>query len=218
MSDTTITPRKRKELREYALDCKGEMNRNYFICHLEPDTVLNLLDTIEQAESRIDGGCIEELKRATELAEQAEARAERAEKELAGADAEITELRDELEDSRGTEKDAPNVLCAIARLVGVYEHSQELGDDMGTLVLEAVSDLLAEKQKYDPRALRWTNEPPKVAGWYWRKETAKDRAHVFHFTGNWEDYGEHWESDRVCQLPLILNGNLWAGPIPAPLD
>lgn len=69
-----------------------------------------------------------------------------------------------------------------------------------------------------PRALTWTHEPPKVAGWYWRKETAADRAHVFHFTGNWEDYGEHWDSDRVCQLPLNLNGNLWAGPIPAPLD
>ena len=69
-----------------------------------------------------------------------------------------------------------------------------------------------------PRALTWTHEPPQVAGWYWRKETAKDRAHVFHFTGNWEDYGEHWESDRVCQLPLNLNGNLWAGPISPPID
>ena len=69
-----------------------------------------------------------------------------------------------------------------------------------------------------PRALRWTHEPPKVAGWYWRKETAADRAHVFHFTGNWEDYGEHWESDRVCQLPLILNDNLWAGPIAPPIE
>ena len=68
-----------------------------------------------------------------------------------------------------------------------------------------------------PRALTWTHEPPKVAGWYWRKETAADRAHVFHFTGNWEDYGEHWESDRVCQLPLNLNGNLWAGPIAPPI-
>jgi hypothetical protein len=66
--------------------------------------------------------------------------------------------------------------------------------------------------------LTWTTEPPKVEGWYWRKETAKDRAHVFHFTGNWEDYGEHWESDRVCPLPLNLNGNLWAGPIPEPLE
>lgn len=69
-----------------------------------------------------------------------------------------------------------------------------------------------------PRSLRWTHEPPKVAGWYWRKETAADRAHVFHFTGNWEDYGEHWESDRVCQLPLNLNGNLWAGPIAPPVE
>ena len=69
-----------------------------------------------------------------------------------------------------------------------------------------------------PRALTWTTEPPKVAGWYWRKETAAGRAHVFHFTGNWEDYGEHWESDRVCPLPLKLNGNLWAGPIPTPLE
>ena len=69
-----------------------------------------------------------------------------------------------------------------------------------------------------PRALRWTHEPPKVAGWYWRKETVADRAHVFHFTGNWEDYGEHWESDRVCQLPLILNDNLWAGPIAPPIE
>ena len=161
MSDTTITPRKRKELREYALDCKGEMNRNYFICHLEPGTVLNLLDTIEQAESRIDGGCIEELKRATEIAEQAEARAERAEKELAGADAEISELRDELEDSRGTEKDAPNILCAIARLVGVYEHCQELGDDMGTMSLDAVQGLLAEKQKAEAENTRLT----KMVDW-----------------------------------------------------
>ena len=76
--------------------------------------------------------------------EHAEARAEKAEKELAGADAEIAELRDELEDSRGTEKDAPNVLCAIARLVGVYEHSEEIGDDMGELTLDAVRDLLAD--------------------------------------------------------------------------
>ena len=83
------------------------------------------------------------------------------EKELAGADAEIAELRDNLEDSRGTEKGAPNVLCAIARLVGVYEHSQELGDDMGTLVLEAVSDLLTEKQKANAEIAKLTD----VAYW-----------------------------------------------------
>ena len=69
-----------------------------------------------------------------------------------------------------------------------------------------------------PRAPRWTHEPPKVAGWYWRKETVADSAHVFHFTGNWEDYGERWEMDLVCQLPLILNDNLWAGPIAPPIE
>ena len=90
--------------------------------------------------------------------EQSEARAEQAEKELAGADAEISELRDELEDSRGTEKDAPNVLCAIARLVGVYEHCQELGDDMGEMTLDAVRDLLADKQTAEANVARLTKE------------------------------------------------------------
>ena len=93
--------------------------------------------------------------------EHAEARAEKAEKEMAGADAEITELRDELEDSRGTEKDAPNILCAIARLVGAYEHCQELGDDMGTMSLDAVQGLLAEKQKADAENVRLT----KMVDW-----------------------------------------------------
>ena len=93
--------------------------------------------------------------------EHAEARAEKAEKELAGADAEIAELRDELEDSRGTENDAPHVLCETARLVGVYEHSQELGDDMGVMTLEAVQDLIADKQKAESNAARLT----KMVDW-----------------------------------------------------
>lgn len=198
MSDTTITPRKRKELREYALDCKGEMNRNYFICHLEPDTVLNLLDTIEQAESRIDGGCIEELKRATELAEQAEARAERAEKELAGADAEISELRDELEDFRGTEKDAPNILCAIARLVGVYEYSQELGDDVGEVTLDAVRDLLADKQTAEANVARLT----KMVDWL-AKALAEDGCP---YLALWSDFGSEMRPDWCICIDTADDG------------
>ena len=96
-----------------------------------------------------------------ETLEASEGRAENAEKELAGADAEITELRDELEDSRGTEKDAPNILCAIARLVGVFEHCQELGDDMGDMTLDAVRDLLAEKQQAEANMARLT----KIVDW-----------------------------------------------------
>ena len=140
--------------------------------------------------------------------EQAEARAERAEKELAGADAEITELRDELEDSRGTEKDAPNILCAIARLVGVYEHSQEIGDDMGEMTLDAVRDLLAEKQKYAPRALRWTHEPPKVAGWYWMRQRGESFDLVQHY--NQYDIEEGFDNERLLKQ--------WAGPIAPPIE
>ena len=103
----------------------------------------------------------ERLLKALKAIEQTEASAEKAEEELAGADAEIAELRDELEDSRGTEKDAPNILCAIARLVGVYEHCQELGDDMGEMTIDAVRDLLADKQTAEANVARLT----KILDW-----------------------------------------------------
>ena len=107
---------------------------------------------------------------------------EQSEKELAGADAEIAELRDELEDSRGTEKDAPNILCAIARLVGVYEHCQELGDDMGTMSLDAVQGLLAEKQKAEAENARLT----KMVDWL-ASHTADICASVYQ-----ESFDMHW--------------------------
>lgn len=135
MSDsTTITPEERARLRAIAAKPNHLSHRDGIHAALN-----NLLNALEHAE----------------------ARAEKAEKELAGADAEITELRDELEDSRGTEKDAPNILCAIARLVGVFEHCQELGDDMGTMSLDAVQGLLAEKQKAEAENTRLT----KMVDW-----------------------------------------------------
>ena len=94
-----------------------------------------------------------------------ETRAEKAEKELDGADSEIASLKDELEDSRGTEKDAPHVLCETARLVGVYEHCQELGDDMGAMTLEAVQDLIADKQKAESNAARLTKMAQLLSEW-----------------------------------------------------
>ena len=131
MSDTTITAEERDFIRNHLEDLP-------FIDD-GPLLVVRLLNALEQAEARAD----------------------KAEKELAGADAEISELRDELEDSRGTEKDAPNILCAIARLVRVYEHCQELGDDMGTMSLDAVQGLLAEKQKAEAGNARLT----KMVDW-----------------------------------------------------
>ena len=129
---------------------------------ITPEERAKLISHVNSGYMTISG---EGLKRALEALEQAEARAEKAEKELAGADAEITELRDELEDSRGTEKDAPNILCAIARLVGVYEHCQELGDDMGTMSLDAVQGLLAEKQTAEANVERLTKMVQILSEW-----------------------------------------------------
>ena len=56
-----------------------------------------------------------------------------------------------------------------------------------------------------PRAPRWTHEPPKVEGWYWRKDiTTKDTIHI-------------------CKIFYVDDASLfppseWAGPIPAPID
>ena len=134
MSDTTITAEEMARMRAIAAKPNHLSHRDGIHASLN-----KLLDALEQAE----------------------ARAEKAEKELAGADAEISELRDELEDSRGTEKAAPNILCAIARLVGVYEHCQEIGDDMGTMSIEAVQELLAEKQRAEANVARLT----KMVDW-----------------------------------------------------
>ena len=63
-----------------------------------------------------------------------------------------------------------------------------------------------------PRALRWTNEPPKVAGWYWRS-----------FKCGW--LGNRWDEPSVVFVPGSNIGRFrggkevrWAGPIPLPLE
>ena len=56
-----------------------------------------------------------------------------------------------------------------------------------------------------PRALRWTHEPPKVAGWYWRRNvTAKDVYRVCRV--------------YCCDDTYLFPSSEWAGPIPAPID
>lgn len=167
MSDTTtLTPDERAEWRE-----RLTSKFSCFDAELGGFT-LRLLNALEVTEGMLDGSvqetranfsavyqaCTEIIPDLKAKLAESEARAENAEKELAGADAEIAGMRDELEDSRGTEKDAPNVLCAIARLVGVYEHCQEIGDDMGEMTLDAVRDLLADKQTAEANVARLTKE------------------------------------------------------------
>ena len=148
---TTITPEERARLRELA-------DKSYLLPLDEGEVPSVGFDGLTDDRIAYIAAACNSVPLLLDALEQAEARAEKAEKELAGADAEIAELRDELEDSRGTEKDAPNILCAIARLVGVYEHSQEIGDDMGEMTLDAVRDLLADKQTAEANVARTTKE------------------------------------------------------------
>ena len=70
-----------------------------------------------------------------------------------------------------------------------------------------------------PRALRWTHEPPKVAGWYWCGECKSGvtlcvevyGASSFLLFGSKRD-------DFNPQRPVTVDGIEWAGPIPAPID
>ena len=69
-----------------------------------------------------------------------------------------------------------------------------------------------------PRALRWTHEPPKVAGWYWYQldgHAAEPRKIDSSFDG--EEYlgvRDGWYVNRITKKPHVK----WAGPIPAPID
>lgn len=92
MSDT-ITKEKRDRLRKHATEWV-EMG-DY--CRIEPETMLGLLDALERAEARADGGLMEELKRANALTEKKEAMVKLLKKELDDADAEIVSLRAEVQ-------------------------------------------------------------------------------------------------------------------------
>lgn len=56
-----------------------------------------------------------------------------------------------------------------------------------------------------PRALTWTNEPPKVAGWYWCFITTLTPRVV------------KIDDDDLKRI-ITLPDQQWAGPIPAPIE
>lgn len=69
-----------------------------------------------------------------------------------------------------------------------------------------------------PRALPWTHEPPKVAGWYWYQldgHAAEPRKIDSSFDG--EEYlgvRDGWYVNRITKKPHVK----WAGPIAPPVD
>jgi hypothetical protein len=66
-----------------------------------------------------------------------------------------------------------------------------------------------------PRALRWTHEPPKVAGKYWWRPSGKKIGRIRDmFVRN----GEVGFLDRNDRFIKDTGDGEWAGPIPAPID
>ena len=70
------------------------------------------------------------------------------------------------------------------------------------------------------RALRWTTEPPNVAGWYWyRCINLPSLSYCIeaYGSGDYLMFGSK-RDDLHPQMPVTIEGFEWAGPIPAPLD
>ena len=66
-----------------------------------------------------------------------------------------------------------------------------------------------------PRALRWTHEPPKVAGKYWWRPSGKKIGLIRDmFVRN----GEVGFLDRNDRFIKDTGDGEWAGPISAPID
>lgn len=67
-----------------------------------------------------------------------------------------------------------------------------------------------------PRALEWTNEPPKVPGWYWFKDEYGIRiARIKHDSRKMNEL--YAVIGGVGNWMSILHGQ-WAGPINEPLE
>ena len=53
-----------------------------------------------------------------------------------------------------------------------------------------------------PRALRWTNEPPRGPGWYWYRNCDNDNVKIMHITS--------------IPFGIVSGSQSYAGPIPEP--
>ena len=73
------------------------------------------------------------------------------------------------------------------------------------------------QQSWDwiPRALRWTHEPPKVAGKYWWRPSGKKIGRIRDMFVRNGEVGFLDHNDRFIK---DTGDGEWAGPIPAPLD
>lgn len=65
-----------------------------------------------------------------------------------------------------------------------------------------------------PRALRWTHEPPKVAGWYWWRTSKGQNVNTIQVWSRSGVLGYCFDTEFIT----ALDRGEWAGPIPPPID
>ena len=70
-----------------------------------------------------------------------------------------------------------------------------------------------------PRALPWTNEPPKVAGWYWCRVSKLYQPRLVEVYDS-EDGLRFGSGDSWQEPPMSVEscGFEWAGPISPPIE
>lgn len=64
-----------------------------------------------------------------------------------------------------------------------------------------------------PRALRWTHEPPKVAGWYWWRTSKGQNVNTIQIWSRSGVLGYCFDTEFIT----ALDRGEWAGPIAPPI-
>jgi hypothetical protein len=65
-----------------------------------------------------------------------------------------------------------------------------------------------------PRALTWTHEPPKVAGWYWWRISKGQNVNTIQIWSRSGVLGYCFDTEFITDL----NRGEWAGPIAPPIE
>lgn len=65
-----------------------------------------------------------------------------------------------------------------------------------------------------PRALRWTHEPPKMAGWYWWRTSKGQNVNTIHIWSRSGVLGYYFDTEFIT----ALDRGEWAGPIVPPIE
>ena len=65
-----------------------------------------------------------------------------------------------------------------------------------------------------PRALTWTHEPPKVAGWYWWRTSKGQNVNTIQIWSRSGVLGYCFDTEFITDL----NRGEWAGPIAPPIE